>query len=127
MPQGFGQIEGKPYFGLPGNPVSVFVSFEIFVRPSILKMMGRTQLFRPEVTATLTQDVDGPKGKLQFARVRLERGSDGWIGDADRASRGSNLISTVVKANGLAMVPVGTADAEAGSEVRVMVFRSSED
>ncbi len=78
MPQGFGQIEGKPYFGLPGNPVSVFVSFEMFVRPAILKMMGRTQLYRPEVTATLTEDVEGPKGKLQFARVRLERAGDGW-------------------------------------------------
>ena len=79
MPQGFGQIEGKPYFGLPGNPVSVFVSFEVFVRPAILKMMGRTQLFRPEVTATLAEDVVGPKGKLQFARVRLTRTDDGWI------------------------------------------------
>ena len=47
MPQGFGHIEGKPYFGLPGNPVSVFVSFEMFVRPAILKMMGRTQLVPP--------------------------------------------------------------------------------
>ena len=126
MPQGFGQIEGKPYFGLPGNPVSVFVSFEIFVRPAILKMMGRTQLYRPEVTATLTEDVDGPRGKLQFARVRLERAGDGWTA-TPTGHRGSNLISTVVRANGLAMVPVGTATALAGSEVRVMVFRSSED
>ena len=126
MPQGFGQIEGKSYFGLPGNPVSVFVSLEVFVRPAILKMMGRTQLFRPEVTATLTQDVEGPKGKLQFARVRLERTHDGWTATPTGA-RGSNLISTVVKANGLAMIPVGTAVATAGSDVRVMVFRSSED
>jgi molybdopterin molybdotransferase len=126
MPQGFGQIEGKPYFGLPGNPVSVFVSFEVFVRPAILKMMGRTQLFRPEVTATLAEDVAGPKGKLQFARVRLARTDDGWLATPTGA-RGSNLISTVVRANGLAMVPAGTAVAPAGSEVRVMVFRSSED
>ena len=126
MPQGFGQIEGKPYFGLPGNPVSVFVSFEVFVRPAILKMMGRTQLFRPEVTATLAEDVVGPKGKLQFARVRLARTDEGWIATPTGA-RGSNLISTVVRANGLAMVPAGTAVALAGSEVRVMVFRSSED
>jgi molybdopterin molybdotransferase len=126
MPQGFGHIEGKPYFGLPGNPVSVFVSFEVFVRPAILKMMGRTQLFRPEVTATLAEDVAGPKGKLQFARVRLARADDGWIATPTGA-RGSNLISTVVRANGLAMVPAGTAVAPAGSEVRVMVFRSSED
>jgi molybdopterin molybdotransferase len=126
MPQGFGQIEGKSYFGLPGNPVSVFVSLEVFVRPAILKMMGRTQLFRPEVTATLTEDVEGPKGKLQFARVRLERTYDGWTATPTGA-RGSNLLSTVVKANGLAMIPVGTAVATAGSDVRVMVFRSSED
>jgi molybdenum cofactor synthesis domain-containing protein len=126
MPQGFGQIEGKPYFGLPGNPVSVFVSFEVFVRPAILKMMGRTQLFRPEVSATLARDVEGPKGKLQFARVRLQRTGDGWIATPTGA-RGSNLISTVVRANGLAMIPAGTAVAPAGSEVRVMVFRSSED
>jgi len=126
MPQGFGQIEGKPYFGLPGNPVSVFVSFEVFVRPAVLKMMGRTQLFRPEVTATLSEDVEGPKGKLQFARVRLERTDAGWIATPTGA-RGSNLISTVVRANGLAMIPAGTAVAPAGSEVRVLVFRSSED
>ncbi|MDQ3210746.1 MAG: molybdopterin molybdotransferase MoeA, partial [Actinomycetota bacterium] len=68
MPQGFGHIEGKPYFGLPGNPVSVFVSFELFVRPAMLKMMGRTQLDRPEVTATLATEVSGPKAKMQYAR-----------------------------------------------------------
>ena len=75
MPQGFGHVEGKPYWGLPGNPVSVFVSFEVFVRPALLKMMGRTQLERPEITATLTEDVGGPKGKLQFARVVVARGA----------------------------------------------------
>jgi molybdopterin molybdotransferase len=126
MPQGFGQIEGKPYFGLPGNPVSVFVSLELFVRPAVLKMSGRTELFRPEVTATLTADVSGPKGKTQYARVRVERGDDGWTA-APTGGRGSNLISTVARANGLAIVPVGTETAPAGSSVRVMVFRAGED
>ena len=126
MPQGFGQIEGKPYFGLPGNPVSVFVSFEVFVRPAILKMMGRTQLFRPEVTATLAEDVVGPKGKLQFARVRLTRTDDGWIATPTGA-RGSNLISTVVRANGLAHGARGDGGGAGRIDVRVMVFRSSED
>ena len=126
MPQGFGQIEGKPYFGLPGNPVSVFVSFEVFVRPAILKMMGRTQLERPEITATLTADVRGPRGKLQFARVDVRRGADGWEA-TPTGGRGSNLISTVARANGLAMVPAGTETAPAGSQVRVKLFRSSED
>ena len=126
MPQGFGQVEGKPYWGLPGNPVSVFVSFEQFVRPAILKMMGRTKLTRPEITATLTEDVVGPKGKLQFARVVVERTREGWQATPTGA-RGSNLISTVVRANGLAMIPAGIEVAPSGSQVRVQVFRSSED
>jgi molybdopterin molybdotransferase len=126
MPQSFGHIEGKPYWGLPGNPVSVFVSFEVFVRPALMKMLGRSQLSRPEINARLTRDVSGPKAKLQFARVMVSRGADGWTA-APTGARGSNLISTVSRANGLAMIPPGTETAPAGSEVRVMVFRSSED
>lgn len=126
MPQGFGHVEGKPFWGLPGNPVSVFVSFEQFVRPAILKMMGRSQLARPQITATLSADVAGPKGKLQFARVRVQRTSEGWQATPTGA-RGSNLISTVARANGLAMIPQGIEVAPAGSQVRVQVFRSSED
>jgi molybdopterin molybdotransferase len=126
MPQGFGHVEGKPYFGLPGNPVSVFVSLEVFVRPAILRMMGRRHLFRPEVGATLTDDVRGPRGKLQFARVEVRRERSGWSATPTGA-RGSNLLSTVARANGLAMIPVGTEVAPAGSTVKVMLFRSSED
>jgi molybdopterin biosynthesis enzyme len=102
------------------------VSFEVFVRPSLMKMLGRKQLGRPEINAKLTREVRGPKGKLQFARVVVARGSDGWTATPTGA-RGSNLISTVSRANGLAMIPPGTETAPAGSDVRVMVFRSSED
>ena len=126
MPQGFGHVETKPYWGLPGNPVSVFVSFEQFVRPAIMKMMGRTNLMRPEVTATLTDEVAGPKGKVQFARVAVQRAREGWRATPTGA-RGSNLISTVSRANGLAMIPVGIEVAPAGSQVRVQVFRPAED
>ena len=126
MPQAFGHIEGKPYVGLPGNPVSVFVSYEVFVRPAVMKMMGRTHTERPQITATLTEDVSGPKAKLQFARVHVERGDQGWRATPTGA-RGSNLISTVSRANGLAMIPVGVETAPKGSPIRVMVFRASED
>jgi molybdopterin molybdotransferase len=126
MPQGFGHIEGKPYFGLPGNPVSVFVSFEVFIRPALMRMMGRTELGRPEIVARLDADVRGPKGKTQFARVRVKRGSDGWVA-TPTGGRGSNLISTVSRANGLAMIPAGTEKAPTGSEVRVMLFRAADD
>ncbi|MGZ8613019.1 MAG: molybdopterin molybdotransferase MoeA, partial [Actinomycetota bacterium] len=126
MPQGFGHIEGKPFFGLPGNPVSVFVSFEIFIRPALRKMMGRRQIFRPEITARLDADVSGPVGKTQFARVRVKRTKQGWIA-TPTGGRGSNLIATVSRANGLAIVPASIETATAGSQVKVIVFRSSED
>jgi molybdopterin molybdotransferase len=126
MPQGFGHIEGKPFFGLPGNPVSVFVSFEVFIRPALRKMTGRRQLFRPEITARLEEDITGPEGKTQFARVRVKRTKQGWIA-LPTGARGSNLIATVSRANGLAIVPAGVRTAPAGSEVRVIVFRSAED
>jgi molybdopterin molybdotransferase len=126
MPQGFGAVEGKPFFGLPGNPVSVFVSFEVFVRPAILKMMGRTALGRPEVTAILTEEIRGPRGKTQFARVEVSRGDQGWTA-TPTGGRGSNLISTIARANGLAIIPSGMDLAAAGDAVKVMLFRSSED
>jgi molybdopterin molybdotransferase len=124
-PQGFGHIEGKPYFGLPGNPVSVFVSFEVFVRPAILKMMGRKNLFRPEVKARLDADVAGSAEKTQFARVLVHRDGDGYVA-TPTGGRGSNLISTVARANGLAVIPPGTEMATAGSDVSVMIFRPME-
>ncbi len=124
MPQGFGHIEGKPYFGLPGNPVSVFVSFEVFIRPALMKMMGRKELFRPEVMARLESDVSGPREKTQFARVAVRRGADGWVA-TPTGGRGSNLISTVARANGLAIIPPGVEIAPGGSEVRVMLFRAT--
>jgi molybdopterin molybdotransferase len=126
MPQGFGMIEGKPYFGLPGNPVSVFVSFEVFIRPALLKMMGRRDIFRPEVTAVLESDVSGPKQKMVFARVRVSRDQGRWHA-ASTGPGASNLLTTVTKANGLAIIPPGVETAEAGSEVRVMLFRALED
>jgi molybdopterin molybdotransferase len=125
-PQGFGHIEGKPYFGLPGNPVSVFVSFEVFIRPALMKMMGRRNLYRPEITARLESEVNGPRGKAQFARVRVKRTAQGWIATPTGA-RGSNLFSTVARANGLAVIPVGTETAHAGTEVRVLLFRSMDE
>ncbi len=126
MPQGFGHIEGKPYFGLPGNPVSVFVSFEVLIRPALMKMMGRRNLYRPEVSARLEERVSGPRGKTQFARVRVRRTDEGWRA-TPTGGRGSNLIATVARANGLALIPPGVETAEAGTEVRVMLFRSMEE
>jgi molybdopterin molybdotransferase len=120
-PQAFGFVEGRPYFGLPGNPVSVFVSFEVFVRPALMTMMGRPP-FRPEISATLETDVTGPEGKVQFARVRVRRDGDRWLA-VSTGSRQSNLLATVARADGLAIIPAGVATLAAGESCRVMLFR----
>jgi len=126
MPQAFGIIDGKPFFGLPGNPVSVFVSFEVFVRPALMKMMSRRELFRPQLTARLDSNVPGKHDKTVFARVRVKRSGGGWTA-TPTGGRGSNLMSTVVRANGLAVVPAGVTSLPAGAECRVAVFRSLEE
>ncbi|MGZ4130813.1 MAG: gephyrin-like molybdotransferase Glp, partial [Actinomycetota bacterium] len=108
---------------LPGNPVSVFVSFEVFIRPALMKMMGRKQLFRPEVRARLTDDVVGPRGKTQFARVLVRPAEGGGYEATPTGGRGSNLITTVSRGNGLAIVPAGVERAAAGEEVDVWLFR----
>ena len=124
-PQAFGSIGGRPYFGLPGNPVSVFVSFEVFVRPALLRMMGRSEE-RPTVTATLAGDVGGPIEKVRFARVRVERANHGWRA-VPSGGRRSNLMATVSRANGLAVIPAGVERLVAGDIVEVMVFRDLDD
>jgi molybdopterin molybdotransferase len=126
MPQAFGEIEGTPFFGLPGNPVSVFVSFEVFIRPALLKMMGRRDIFRPEISAVAENDISGPRDRTVFARVRVSRERGEWRAAGTGPGR-SNLLSTVARANGLAVIPVGMETARAGTRVRVMVFRALED
>jgi molybdopterin molybdotransferase len=126
MPQGFGMIDDTPYFGLPGNPVSVFASFEVFIRPALLKLMGRRDIFRPEIWAVLDGPISGPREKAMFARVRVWREKGQWRA-ASTGPAGSNLLGTVTRANGLAVIPVGTDTAEAGSRVRVMLFRALEE
>jgi molybdopterin molybdotransferase len=126
MPQGFGMIDDTPYFGLPGNPVSVFVSFEVFIRPALLKLMGRRDIFRPEIWAVVDGDITGPREKVMFARVKVWREGGQWRATST-GPPGSNLLSTVTRANGLAVIPVGTETAEAGSRVRVMLFRALEE
>jgi molybdopterin molybdotransferase len=121
MPQAFGLIGGRPFFGLPGNPVSVFVSFELFVRPAILTLMGCRDLFRPEISAALEDEIEGLPRKTRFARVRVRRGDGGFLA-APTGGPQSNLLSTVARANGLAIIPAGTKMLRRGEESQVMLI-----
>jgi molybdopterin molybdotransferase len=120
-PQAFGRVEGRPYFGLPGNPVSVFVSFETFVRPALRTLMGLPP-GRPEVTAALETELRGPKGKTMLARVRCRPDGERWVASST-GPRQSNLLATVVRANGLAVVPAGVESLSPGDTCTVILFR----
>jgi molybdopterin molybdotransferase len=124
-PQAFGIIGGRPYFGLPGNPVSVFVSFEAFVRPALMRMMGRPER-RPEVEAVVDGELTGPVEKVRFARVRLRRQGGRWRA-TPAGGRRSNLLSTVVRAHGLAVVPPGVTSLRTGETCRVWLLRDPDE
>jgi molybdopterin molybdotransferase len=122
MPQAFGELEGKPYFGLPGNPVSVFVCFELFLRPALLKMMGRGDLDRPKITAIADEELEGLPNRDRYTRVRADHVDGQWHARVT-GPPSSHLLGGVVKANGLAIVPKGTSKIEAGDKVEVLLFR----
>ncbi len=122
MPQGFARFEGIPVFALPGNPVSVFVSYELFVRPALLKMMGFPRWERPRVRAMMEEPVASPPEKVQFLRVSLKRKALGWAA-RPTGGAGSHLLRTVALADGLAVIPRGVSQVPAGASVEVVVTR----
>jgi molybdopterin molybdotransferase len=123
MPQAFGTIgEDKvPFFGLPGNPVSALVSFEVFVRPAIRRMLGSEPIHRPRIRARLTEALTSPAGKRQFVRVRLSVEEGEYVA-APVGGAGSHLISSMAQANALAVVPEEITELPAGTPVPVMVL-----
>jgi molybdopterin molybdotransferase len=86
MPQILGLVRGTPVIGLPGNPVSAFVSFEVFVRPAIRRLQGRRGIDRPTVTARAGARLSAPRHKRGYTRVRLERDGEGLGRHADGAA-----------------------------------------
>ncbi|NCU87468.1 MAG: molybdopterin molybdenumtransferase MoeA [Actinobacteria bacterium] len=127
-PFAFGKLKSSdarviPIFGLPGNPVSSMISFELLARPALRKMMGHTQnLTRPAVRAI----VDAPMkrkqdGKIHFMRVFGAFGDDGRLHVRDTGPQGSHQLAATAQANGLAMVPDGKG-LSVGAEVDVMLL-----
>jgi molybdopterin molybdotransferase len=117
----FAMLRGTPVFGLPGNPVSSFVSFELFARPALLEMMGHDDIFRPHVVARAEHAMPRRRdGKLHLDRVvvRLEDGR--YVATGVR-SQESNALAASAAANGLALLPDGDG-AAAGDDVTVMLI-----
>jgi molybdopterin molybdotransferase len=122
-PQGFGVIgeDATPIFTLPGNPVSAYISFELFVVPALRKMMGRTPLSRPLVKAKLTSSVVSIPGRRQFLRGRFDPKVGGStvtpVGGA-----GSHLMNGLAQSNALIVLGEDLAGAEAGVDVPVILL-----
>ncbi|MBF6044838.1 molybdopterin molybdenumtransferase MoeA [Streptomyces sp. NRRL B-1677] len=119
-PQGFGRIgpDRVPLFALPGNPVSCYVSFELFVRPALRALMGLEPVDRTPVRAVCADAVtSSPEGRRQFLRARYEAG-DGTVSLVGGA--GSHLVKALAQANALVVVPEAATALEAGTEVDVI-------
>jgi molybdopterin molybdotransferase len=120
-PLAFGRISGVPLLGLPGNPVSAMVSFEMFARPAILKMQGIAEWGRPVVEATLVDEIKHKDDRRHYVRVRVEE-QEGQYQAYLTGEQGSGILSSMVEANGLAIIPEDWPSVPAGSRVRVMML-----
>lgn len=108
-PVAFGRVGGLggiPWFGLPGNPVSSMVTFEVLVRPAILKMCGRSEVFAPTVEARLEEDQPLAPGLTHFLRVHLGEADTGLTARA-AGPQGSGILTSMVRADALLVVPGG--------------------
>jgi molybdopterin molybdotransferase len=123
MPQGFGVIgeQSVPIFTLPGNPVSAFVSFQVFVRPAIGALQGEPSLSLPVVTATLAADVRSPAGKRSFLRGIVSSGGPPHT-VTPLTGQGSHQVAALGRANALIVVPEWAERMNEGDQVEVMLL-----
>lgn len=120
----FGSIEGRPVFGLPGNPVSAMVTFELFVRPALRRMQGCRAVERPRIVVPALEPIANPGGRRGYLRVTLARDGEDY-GARLTGGQGSGILRSMVLADGLAVVPPGTTVAP-GERVEVIVLRALE-
>lgn len=114
-----------PVFSLPGNPVSVMVSFLLFARPALLKMQGKKKLRKPEVEAILTEDCNEVTTRTHFIRVKIEI-KDKIYYACPTGPQGSGILRSMVLGNGLMVIPPNRGPLKAGAKVKVMLLDQPE-
>ena len=114
-PQAYGIADGKPIFGLPGNPVSSLVVFELFVRPALLKMAGHSHPLRPTFSAVLDEDIVNKDKRTNFMRSIITQ-REGQYHAKTTGPQGSGILYSLVLANGFIVIPAGVS-LKAGDEV----------
>jgi molybdopterin-guanine dinucleotide biosynthesis protein MobB len=110
-----------PHLGLPGNPVSSMITFEQFARPAILKMMGKRVLTKPTIRAIINNDIANNDGRRLFARVVVTK-RGGQYHASLTGPQGSGILTSMVKANGLAIIPESSQRVQAGDTVEVQML-----
>ena len=120
-PLAFGVRDETLVFGVPGNPVASMVSFETFVRPALLALQGRADLFRPYVFAAAEEPVKGTRARTEARRCRLVHRDRGW-GFTTTGPQGSAILRSMALADSLAFIPPGYPGGEAGEEFLVTML-----
>jgi molybdopterin molybdotransferase len=120
-PMAFGDIGGIPLLGLPGNPVAAMISTELYARPALLKMQGFTDWGHPTVRARLTQPIERKDGRRHYLRVKLHEIGGGYAATLT-GDQGSGILSSLVEADGLAVISEDAHHLPAGSEVEVILL-----
>jgi len=115
-PTAFSFKDGTPVFSLPGNPVSSMITFEEFVRPALLKMMGKSQVIKPYLKACLKESFNKKPGRVQFLRVQVVDNGTGLVASS-AGDQNTGILSTMLRANGIAVLPAERGKFEAGEEV----------
>jgi molybdenum cofactor synthesis domain-containing protein len=118
----FGTREDACFFGLPGNPVSAMVCFELFVRPALMKMMGREDKHRPRIEVYFDADVENKFGRMHAMRVTMAQTEQGWRAESVGA-QGSGLVSSLTNADALALIGPESEGVRAGEPVQAIVLR----
>jgi molybdopterin molybdotransferase len=121
-PTAFALCGTKPVFSLPGNPVSTLVTFDQFVRPALLRMMGHANPLRPLVPAVLQDDLARKPGRVGFVRVRLER-RDGVLLARTAGNQDTGILKTMLQADGVAVIPADRGALRRGEVIDVQVLR----
>ncbi len=121
-PVTFATVDGRPCFAMPGFPVSALVSFEVFVRPALLKMAGYPQIYRPRQTVILAHRVKHGPDRTEFQRVMISRQTDGVLAASTTGFQGSGRLLSLHGANGLIILPHGHGDFEAGTAVEALLL-----
>jgi molybdopterin molybdotransferase len=116
-PFSFGHLVGVPVFGLPGNPVSAGVTFEVLVHPALRRMLGRSAVHSPTIAVATGEALEPLADRVQFVRVRLEQDAGGTLTARRTGPQGSGILSSLARADALLVVPAGGERIPAGTHL----------